>query len=465
MDIGMSEMESTGSGDHIVADALTIARLVALAPMEYDRIRRAEAEKLNIRPHTLDLEVEAARKNAKPDPSAPHWLDHCQANDRGDPESNLANAMVALREDPAIKDCFALDEMLRTIMMMKAIPGMAPFQQPRGATDTDISKLQEYLQLAGLTRMSKDTVHQAADLRGAELSYHPIKKYLQSLEWDGHERVDFLFSTYFGAEDTDYTREISSMFMISLIARVFQPGCKADHMAVIEGVQGAKKSTACAILGGQWFSDSLPPVHAGAKDISQHLNGRWIIEIGEMAALDKAEANALKAFLSRPVERYRPSYGRKEVVEPRQCIFIGTTNKTAYLRDETGARRFWPIKSGEIDDRALQQDRDQLFAEAVSHYKQGRKWWPEKNFEQEFIKTEQEQRFEADAWEESIATFLSQKTASDVTVLEVARDALAIETARLGTADQRRISAILERLQWIRGTRRGSRRPWIKAHT
>jgi predicted P-loop ATPase len=193
------------------------------------------------------------------------------------------------------------------------------------------------------------------------------------------------------------------------------------------------------------------------KDVSQHLRGKWLLEVTEMHAMGRAEAALLKAFITRTVERYRPSYGRLEVIEPRQCTFVGTTNKAAYLRDETGGRRFWPVKTGEINLKTLTRDRAQLFAEAVHLYRQGVHWWPDREFEREHIQAQQEQRFEADVWEEAISVFLKGMT--KVTVWQVARDALHIETPRIGTADTRRITAILE-LRWERQPRDSQGKRW-----
>jgi predicted P-loop ATPase len=387
----------------------------------------------------------------------------------GDPLPNLANALLALREDARLMDLLAYDEMQRATILLRPVPSLnldtAIEEMPRPVQDTDVTAIQELMQLAGLCRVSKDVIHQAVDLRAKERAFHPVRDYLGNLKWDDTPRLDTWLTKYLGVQDSEYVQKIGKMFLLATVARIYEPGCKADYMLILEGPQGARKSTACAVIGGEWFSDNLPDIRSAGKDVAQHLNGKWLIEVAEMSALDKAEAAALKAFITRTTERYRPSFGRKEVIEPRQCVFIGTTNKSAYLRDETGGRRFWPVLVGIIKTEALQADRDQLFAEAVNRYRAGDKWWPDAAFEIEYIRPQQDARYEVDAWEESISTFLERHIQPDgkkrTTITEVARSALHLDTPKLGTSEQRRIGNALDRLGWQRGKRSEDGRWWV----
>ena len=223
------------------------------------------------------------------------WRTNCQLGENGKPVANLANAILALRDDPNLRGLFRFDEMLRAPMLMRPVPSRnidAPVQSftLRRLQDQDVTSVQEYLQWAGLVRISADTVRAAINQYARECAFHPVRDYLSGLRWDGSPRLEKWLTTYLGAEHTPYTTGIGKMFLIAMVARVFKPGSKCDYMMVLEGPQGAGKSTACAILGGPWFSDGLPDIRTSVKDASQHLNGRWLIEVSEMSALKGAEA-------------------------------------------------------------------------------------------------------------------------------------------------------------------------------
>jgi hypothetical protein len=387
------------------------------------------------------------------------WIERCQRNGNGQPRPILANVMLALREAPELELLVAYDEMLCAPLLQRAVPGTKSRddQHSRPLRDTDVTAVQEWLQLAALTGLSKDVVHQALDLRAREKCFHPVRGYLNALQWDGVSRLATWLHTYLGAAPGDYASGIGTMFLIAMVARVMRPGCKADYMLILEGPQGVGKSAACAVLGGCWFSDSMPDIRG--KDASLHLNGKWLIEVAEMSALQRTEAAALKAFITRSTERYRRPFGRLDGIEPRQCLFIGTTNKVTYLRDETGGRRFWPVKVGAINTVQLRRDRDQLFAEAVHLFRRGTTWWPGTDFETRHIIPEQEARFEEDVWEEPVSQFVSGLQTT--TVQEVAAKGLRLDISKCGTTEQRRIADVLLRLGWTRGKRTKHARPWL----
>jgi hypothetical protein len=207
-----------------------------------------------------------------PDPR--HWRKGLQRNKDGIPRSNLANGLHALRHAPALKGLLAHDEMARADMLIRPIPG-AMDGNPHVIRDCDVTALQEALQRLGLTSLTKDATHHAVELVARERSFHPVRQYLNGLQWDGTHRLDGWLSYYLGAEQTEYTKGIGRMALIAMVARVLRPGCKADYMLVIEGTQGLRKSTVCQILGGEWFSDSLPDLRGDGVRVTMARQVGW----------------------------------------------------------------------------------------------------------------------------------------------------------------------------------------------
>jgi hypothetical protein len=203
--------------------------------------------------------------------------------------------------------------------------------------------------------------------------FHPVREYLDNLKWDGEPRIDRWLKTYANAEDTPYTRAVGELVLIAAVRRIRKPGCKFDEMLVLECSQGTDKSSALAILAvnADWFTDDMP-LNADTAKVLERLNGKWIVEAAELNGMRNGQTDHLKAFLSRQVDIARPAYGRFAVEVPRQSVFIGTTNNDNYLRDETGNRRFWPVKIGTFDLETLRRDRDQLWAEAAAREAEGR---------------------------------------------------------------------------------------------
>jgi predicted P-loop ATPase len=374
------------------------------------------------------------------------WKKMCATGAHGVLKANTDSALLALTYDHELRDCFAFDEMLRAPVVLREISGDSC---ERWMTDTDAMRVQTWLQQNGFPGMGLEPVRNALQQRIEQCSFHPVKRYLKSLVWDQVPRIGVWLPRYLGAPFNAYTQHIGRMFFVQMVARIIAAGCQADHMLVLEGAQGVLKSSACRVLGGQWFSDHLPEI-TNQREASQHLRGKWVIEVAEMHAMNKVEATQLKSFITRTTERYRPYWGRNEVIEPRQCVFVGTTNQDEYLKDPTGGRRFWPVRTAvdaPINLHALAEDRDQLFAEAVDAYINGDAWWPDQQFEREFISGEPAQRFAGDLWEDAIVAYIAARTR--VTVTEIARDCLSIPSPHMNPSHGTRIGAILKERGWV----------------
>jgi predicted P-loop ATPase len=372
---------------------------------------------------------------------------------------NLANIHVVLAESNEWCDRFAYDEMADEIMVLTPIPGArTPHKtfKPHQLRDVDILATMVWLQRHHFPNVAKDTVASAIIMAAHEQIISPVRHYLEDqemqIQWapDEHEsRLHKFCADYLGAtEDANtpgseptYLAEVGKRFMVSAVARALDPGCQVDSMLVLEGPQGAGKSSAARVLfGNPYFSDSLPAVNT--KDASDHLRGKWGIEIPELSAMQKSDVESIKAFVSRRVERYRRAYDRAETTFQRRCVFIGTTNQDNYLRDETGNRRFWPVRVGKIDLPALERDRDMLWAEAVYWYRQGFKWHMPRKL-MPIVEAAQKSRVKVDMWQEELGRRLEGET--DVSLHEAALK-LGLDRTRMGTAEQNRLTACLKGL-------------------
>ena len=292
-----------------------------------------------------------------------------------------------------------------------------------------------------------------------ENKYHPVREYLNALKWDNIERLPFWLSDFCTAEKNDYSMAVGRSWAISAVARIFEPGCQADSALIMEGRQGAGKSTAFRALGGEWFTDDMPEMHS--KDAAQAAAGVWIIELSELNAISRSEASAVKAFITRRVDRYRPPYGKRQIEAQRQCVFAGTVNPdgTGYLSDSTGNRRFWPVAVGEIDNPGLENARDQIWAEAVELYKRGVQWHLSDELA-ETAATEAAERQQLDPWERDVLRFISDMPLHDnhgrvlswsprdkpldkIEIMDILTDGLGMQPDKANRAAQMRIAAIL----------------------
>lgn len=363
-------------------------------------------------------------------------LDYTQSG----PVPNLDNVLRCLTGDPSWQRHVWFDEFLQRILTG---------DPPREWTDTDDTRLQAYLQrVIGIKKVSRETVTHAVVLAAHQNRRNQVKDYIRATPWDRNNRCAGFFTKVLGAPDTDYTRAASQNFWISMIARVEQPGCKVDNMVILEGGQGMGKSTVANLIGGKWFAEQHESA-TNPKAFAENLAGVLLTEISEMDAFSRAEVNRVKQVVSCRSDRFRVAYGRHAEDHPRQGIFFGTTNKDDWNRDETGARRFWPIRcTGRADVKYVEANRDQLFAEALYLFQQGMNWW---DMPEEETKRQQAERYVEDAWQARIEKWLASSGRLSTTIQEILDESLGVETARQGQSEIKRVSTCLRMMGWENG--------------
>lgn len=339
-----------------------------LAPVKKEIVRAR-------REHAADdydeLEAEAVKTATADD-----WVTELETEGKqGKIKNTINNAVIILNNDENLKGCFGFNEFEQRETAVKRLPwDRNVHKYPRPLSDADDAELRLYLERCyDITSKGQITDALTVVVRGN--SYHPVRDYLDAVTWDGTERLDTLFIDLFGAADTPYTRAVTRKSFTAAVARIYNPGCKYDYVLVIVGDQGIGKSTTLARMGGDWFSDSMQTLTG--KEALEQIQGSWLIELGELAGLRKAEVDAVKHFVSKREDRFRVAYGKRVEHFPRRCVFFGTTNEEDFLRDVTGNRRFWVVNCkgarGSVDFKTYLTPATiaQLWAEAKERYAQG----------------------------------------------------------------------------------------------
>ncbi|WP_340083789.1 virulence-associated E family protein [Siminovitchia sp. FSL H7-0308] len=357
--------------------------------------------------------AEERKSQAEAEFSEDDWEGQLELDKTGAVKNTLKNLILILEHDPNLQG-IVFNELSDNLEIVSTVPWSHPSKYWRDADDAQLISYIDAHYGSFSARNYDVAIAKVADDR----SYHPIRDFIDDLpEWDKVPRVDTLLIDYLGADDNPYVRAVTRKTLCAAISRVLTPGTKFDSMLVLNGPQGVGKSTLIARLGGEWFSDSLSLSDTKDKTAAEKLQGYWIIEIGELAGLKKAEVETLRSFLSRQNDIYRASFGRRVTPHLRQCVFFGTTNaEKGYLRDTTGNRRFWPVKtpgdgikkSWEVSEEEVLQ----IWAETLEYVKQGEKLYLEANLEQ-LAKEEQREAMESDEREGLVREYLDMLLPED----------------------------------------------------
>lgn len=379
------------------------------------------------------------------------WNARLARSDKGLLLPVLDNVVSILRNDERWADVIAFDEMGGRVMKLKA----PPFERGEIGEwmDIDDARLEHWLATTyQLRRLSADAISKAVLLAADGHRFHEVQEYLESLVWDGTKRVDTWLAAYLGAIHSEYTKAVGIKWLVGAVARASRPGVKMDNVLILEGNQGLGKSTALKVLFQPWFTDAA--FELGSTDGYQIMRGMWCVELAELDGFNRAEASRSKAFFTRSEDRYRNPYGRKPVTIQRTCVFGGSVNHGTYLKDDTGNRRYWPVKIGRMNMDDLKADRDQLWAEAVQLFRAGTEWWVRAS-ESSLYEAEQDARYIGDAYESKIRDWLNKPDEGGVRKDFVRLDwvmagALHMDAVKMTLVEQQRVGRIVTKIGWLR---------------
>jgi putative DNA primase/helicase len=424
---------------------------------------RALKKILKLRCHDMKKDREAELRSGASgsrQSAARDWTDDLQLDDQGGVLPLLVNLILFMGHHPDWQGVLAFDEFTAQVVIRR-IPPWGDEAPDTPWTDHAETQARVWFQRQHIKATLGD-VGRAVQAAARLNPFHPVRDYFNALLWDGTPRLSTWLKTYFRVDDSAYVRAIGPRYLISVVARIYQPGCQVDHMLVLEGPQGRLKSAALRTLAvhDKWFTDRLS--HIASKDAIQEIAGVLIVELAEMDALIKASPSAVKSFLTRRHDRFRPPYGKHPVTLRRQCVFAGSINPPVggYLKDPTGARRFWPVTCrGMIDRDDLERDRDQLWAEAVHRYRAGEPWWLETAALESLAAAEQKARFKVDPWQPRVERWIGRRTR--VRLSEVLSGALRIAVVDQTRSAEMRVASILTGLGFTKHRfRREGEREW-----
>jgi hypothetical protein len=329
-------------------------------------------------------------------------------------------------------------------------------------------ELQDYNE--GWRRISQSIVEEGMKYYAQKNERNQLTDYLTSLKWDGVPRIDTWLLDYTGADDNTFNREAGKNWLLGAVARAwvqprprgYDPGVKFDHCLVLIGKQGGGKSSILAALGKNWFVEIVEIVNQ--KDLGEKIRGKWIVEFSELSAMSKADANTMKSIISAQTDRFREAYGRQAEDFNRTCVLAGTTNNERFLSDGTGNRRYWPVAvADKLEFGRLSADRDQIWAEAVHRYKKGESFLLSEEALSLAVDA-QDERYEADPWENTIRQFLAKQNPEEFEGLNsnfIAKHCLDIPKERQHTGIFTRIGKVMYRLGWKRVRLGGGDRKYV----